>query len=177
MHQVTYKMIIDDNFLSDESKQFIENYVLSRHFPLYMQGESVKGDETPFLNHVILPRPELRDVKTKHAYYDDFIKILNEFCDKNKIHYDEVLRVCVNFTFYNGVRDVSPTHVDHDFDYNQLIVYLNDPLDVMSSTVLLDKENTNILPKQYRGLSFGKIEHYHYYPKKGGRYVLVFTYR
>ena len=43
-------MIIDDNFLSDESKQFIENYVLSRHFPLYMQKESVKGDETPFLN-------------------------------------------------------------------------------------------------------------------------------
>ena len=39
-------MIIDDNFLSDESKQFIKNYVLSRHFPLYMQEESVKGDET-----------------------------------------------------------------------------------------------------------------------------------
>ena len=59
-------MIIDDNFLSDESKQFIENYVLSRHFPLYMQEESVKGDETPFLNHVVLPRPELRDVEHKH---------------------------------------------------------------------------------------------------------------
>ena len=45
-------MIIDDNFLSDESKQFIENYVLSRHFPLYMK-RIVKGDET-LLNHVVL---------------------------------------------------------------------------------------------------------------------------
>mgnify|MGYP003116310509 FL=1 len=34
-------MIIDDKFLSNESKEFIENYILTRHFPLYMQGESV----------------------------------------------------------------------------------------------------------------------------------------
>ena len=39
------------------------------------------------------------------------------------------------------------------------------------------KDETKIAPKKYRGVSFGKIEHYHYYPKIGGRYVLVFTFK
>ena len=170
-------MIVDDNFLSDKSKQFIENHVLSRHFPLYMQEESVKGDETPFLNHVVLPRPELRDVEHKHEYYDEFVKILNEFCNKNKIDYNEVLRICVNFTYHNGKRLESPVHVDHEFEHEQLIVYLNQPMDRQSFTVVLDENESKIAPRKYRGVSFGKIEHYHYYPKVGDRYVLIFTYR
>mgnify|MGYP003628840847 FL=1 len=170
-------MIIDDNFLSSDSKEFIESYILTRHFPLYMQGESVVDDETPFLNHVVLARPEMKDFTDKHEYHDTFVKILDEFCNNNDISYNEVLRICVNFTFYNGIRDESPTHVDHDFEHNQLIVYLNEPLDSKSSTVILDENKTKIAPKKYRGLSFGKIEHYHYYPKIGGRYVLVFTFK
>ena len=96
-------MIIDDKFLSNESKEFIENYILTRHFPLYMQGESVVDDETPFLNHVVLARPEMKDFIEKHEHHDTFVKMLDEFCDKNNISYSEVLRICVNFTFFNNV--------------------------------------------------------------------------
>ena len=78
-------MIIDDKFLSNESKEFIENYILTRHFPLYMQGESVVDDETPFLNHVVLARPEMKDFIEKHEHHDTFVKMLDEFCDKNNI--------------------------------------------------------------------------------------------
>jgi len=142
-----------------------------------MQGESVVDDETPFLNHVVLARPEMKDFTEKHEHHDIFVKMLDEFCDKNNISYSEVLRICVNFTFCNGVRDISPVHVDHEFEHSQLIVYLNQPMDRQSFTVILNKDETKIAPKKYRGVSFGKIEHYHYYPKIGGRYVLVFTFK
>jgi len=170
-------MIIDDKFLSNKSKEFIENYILTRHFPLYMQGESVVDDETPFLNHVVLARPEMKDFIEKHEHHDTFVKMLDEFCDKNNISYSEVLRICVNFTFFNGVREISPVHVDHEFEHSQLIVYLNQPMDRQSFTVILNENKTKIAPKKYRGVSFGKIDHYHHYPKVGGRYVLIFTFR
>ena len=168
-------MITDNNFLTSDSKRFIEDYILTRHFPLYMQSESVKGDETPFLNHVILARPELKDFTDKHEYHDLFVKVLDDFCNKNNITYNEVLRICVNFTFYNGVRDKSPVHCDHEFEHSQLIIYLNDPLDKKSSTIILDEKEIEVFPKKYKGIFFGKMQHYHYYPKVGGRYVMIFT--
>ena len=88
-----------------------------------------------------------------------------------------MLRVCVNFTYHNGKRLESPVHVDHEFEHEQLIVYLNQPMDRQSFTVVLDENESKIAPRKYRGVSFGKIEHYHYYPKVGDRYVLIFTYR
>jgi hypothetical protein len=50
-------------------------------------------------------------------------------------------------------------------------------MDRQSFTVVLDENESKIAPRKYRGVSFGKIEHYHYYPKVGDRYVLIFTFR
>ena len=98
-----------------------------------------------FLNHVVLLGLELRDVEHKHEYYDEFVKILNEFCDKNKINYDEVLRVCVNFTYHNGKRLESDIACRSEFEHEQLIVYLNQPMDRQSFTVVLDENESKIV--------------------------------
>ena len=66
------------------------------------------------------------------------------FVIKTKINYDEVLRVCVNFTYHNGQRLESPVHVDHEFEHEQLIVYLNQPMDRQSFTVVLDENESKI---------------------------------
>jgi len=175
-------MILEDiNFLSDNSINFIENVILTNKFPLYMQNEAVENDNIKNMTHIVLPRIEDRDETYKtNVYYKEFVNILNDFCLKNKIKYDEILRICVNLTYNNGISDKSPIHCDHKFEHNQLLIYLNEPLDNNSSTILLD-ESYNIIkeikPKKYKGLFFSKMPHYLKFPKKGERYVLVFTFR
>ena len=69
--------------------------------------------------------------------------------DKNKINYDEVLRVCkLYISQYQRLE--SPVHVDHEFEHEQLIVYLNQPMDRQSFTVVLDENESKIIPRKYR---------------------------
>ena len=176
-----YMIIEDTNFLSDSSISFIENYVMTNNFPFYMQHEAVKGDNLKNMTHVVLPRVEERDDSyIKHPHYENFVNILNDFCIKNDIKYDEIFRIAINLTYYNGINDKSPTHCDHEFEHNQLLVYLNEPLDKKSSTILLDDNNNvirEILPEKFKGVSFSKMPHYLNFPKIGERYILVFTFR
>ena len=175
-------MILEDNnFLSDSSIDFIENYIMTNKCPFYMQFEAVRGDNTKNMTHIVLPRVEERDdTYTKHPYHENFVNILDDFCNKNNIKYEEIFRIAINLTYHNGVSNKSPTHCDHQFEHNQLLVYLNEPLDKKSSTILLDdndNEIKEILPEKFKGVSFSKMPHYLYYPKIGERYILVFTFR
>ena len=174
-------MIIDDNFLSDKSIHFIENWILTEKCPFYVQPHAVEGDNVKNLVHVVLSRPELREKDYKpHIYHSYFIDILSDFCSKHNIKFNEILRICINILYYNGVRDESPVHTDHDFDHKQLLIYLNDPLDKESKTVLLDDNNNvyrEVCPEKYKGVMFSKMPHYAIYPKVGERYLLVFTFR
>ena len=64
-------MILEDkNFLSDNSIDFIENYVMTNKCPFFMQYEAVRGDNTKNMTHIVLPRVEERDdTYTKHPYH------------------------------------------------------------------------------------------------------------
>lgn len=175
-------MIIEDkNFLSKDSIEFIESFVMTNKCPFYVQHEAVPGDNTKNMTHVVLPRVEIRDeTYTVHPYHKNFVNILNDFCIKNYVKYNEILRISINLTYYNGVRDKSPTHCDHEFEHNQLLVYLNNPLDKKSFTILLDDNNNEIKkirPEKFKGVLFGRMSHYLYYPKIGERYILIFTFR
>jgi len=171
----------DNNFLSVRSKLFIEDKLLSSKFPMYYTNYAVNmADGAENFTHVVLRRKEERTMNEPlHPFYHNFIKILDEFCNKNKLSYKEVLRICINFNFPTGAK-VSSIHVDHEIEHNQLLVYLNNPLDKKSSTVLLDDNNKKmkeIFPEKYKGVFFPKMPHYANFPKKGGRFVLVFTMR
>lgn len=171
------KVIENKNFLSKDSKNFINNRILNSDFPLYY-SKSHHNSNDYCLSHVILKRPEERNHNQFNSdFYPGFIKILNEFSIKENIEIKELCRIAVNLTFNIGVKN-SPKHRDHDFDYKQIIVYLND-CDKNSHTVLLknNKIYKKIIPEKYKGVYFGNCIHYQTYPKSGSRVAAIFTFK
>lgn len=168
--------IKDDDFLSDLSKKYIKQSFLNIGFPYYFGDEIIVNskDKYPFLAHVIKRRD---DFVINSDCYQDCVNMVAEFTAKHKIKYKEILRMCVNFTYNNGFEQ-TPVHQDHNFPHKQLIIYLNDPIDKTAKTVILDKkERYEIEPAQFRGICFENKPHFHYFPTKGERIVLVATFR
>ena len=168
----------DKNFLNLEQKEFIEKNVLSSFFPFYFQKKTISNS---ILTHIIKVAPEIRKEGEvfNSSFGNIFEDMLKTFCKKNNIEFKESLRIAVNFTYNNGV-DFCPTHLDHEFPHKQLLIYLNDPLDKKTKTVILDDDEKTILkevyPEKYKGVCFENKPHYHYYPKIGERIVAVYTF-
>lgn len=175
-------MIIDDNFLNEESINFINEIVLSEKFPFCLQKSTVNGDDQGgFLSHGVVLRPEACDGVSKvvSEYNKEFFKIFELFTNKHNIDHSQMYRCSVNLTFPTG-NIACPIHRDHNFEHKQLLVYLNDCADKESKTVILDEDKVKITneisPKQYRGICFDSSPHFQYFPKKGIRIVLVYTF-
>tara|TARA_X000001388_G_scaffold26598_1_gene18738 strand:- start:230 stop:757 length:528 start_codon:yes stop_codon:yes gene_type:complete len=167
----------DNNFLNSHQKNFLENTVMSDNFPFYFYKESVKGDNNIFFSHMVKKRPEIGG-EWNSTYKDNFIDILNTFCKKNNIKYNEILRCTINLTIKTTDKKC-PVHIDHPYYHKQLLIYLNNPEDTNSQTIILknNKIYKKIIPKQFKGVCFDSTEHYHYYPQKGYRFVLVYTFK
>tara|TARA_A100000172_G_C3034154_1_gene107863 strand:- start:84 stop:620 length:537 start_codon:yes stop_codon:yes gene_type:complete len=176
-------LVQDDDFLTKEQKYFIDNIVLSADFPYYLNESSVGNDGNKYLSHNILKRPEERKNDEEmflSPYANHAIEIFKTFIIKNKINTQELLRCTFNLCFKTKSKNCT-IHTDHDYDHKQLIIYLNDPMDKTSKTVLLDSTEKKILhkltPKQYKGVCFEACPHYFSFPKKDIRVVLVYTFR
>ena len=78
--------------------------------------------------------------------------------------------------FNNGYQTCNQ-HEDHPFPHQQLLVYLNECSDDLYTVIKKGDEEIKIKPEKYKGVCFEKTMHYHYYPKKGRRVVLVMTYK
>ena len=177
-------MIIDNNFLDEESKLFIDKQILGNNFPFYIQGHTTGDDIVPisFLHHLVVSRPEDDNENTSRVvstFYPQFLKIFELFTNKNNIQHSQIHRCSVNLTFKNNAI-ACPIHRDHEFEHKQLLIYLNDCDDKDSKTVIFDEKGKSIIeeipPEQYRGICFNSSPHCHYYPKKGIRVVLVYTF-
>ena len=191
---------IDDNFLSKKSKKFINEVVLAPGiFPYYSaRAHPYKTKENTykkFMGHIILSRPdtellELGEIdkidptKAKtpawnSPYHIQFIDMVNEFCEKQKIKIKKFYRMSVNCTYNNG-HEATDIHTDHDFPHHQIIIYLNDAEDKNAETVILNNKNKvikRIKPIQYQGICFKCLPHYLKFPKFGQRVVLVATFK
>lgn len=166
------------NFLTKESKLNIDTLMADSNFPYYMSSSHTDNLEYPYLSHIILKRPEERNHQNFNSPYANlFLKLLEEFQNKNKIKVNQLLRIAVNLTFNFGKKN-SFTHKDHLFEHKQLIIYLND-CDKNSKTVILN-ENKKIIkkitPKKFKGVLFDCCHHYMVYPKKGYRVIAVYTF-
>jgi hypothetical protein len=170
-----------NDFLTIENKKFINEKILSNFFPFYRNFTLTSSkDKNIFLSHVLLVRPEERINKNhiNSSYFLETLKIILSFLDKFEIKHKEILRMSINYTYNNGV-DKCPIHQDHKYSHKQIIIYLNDA-DPLSKTVILDEKNKilkEITPQKNKGICFDNKPHYHFYPKKGERIVLVTTFK
>ena len=175
-------LIEDKNFLKKESINFIETIILGNNFPFFLNKNTVAKDNNSFMSHVVLKRIEERKNKNKNkinsSYYSNFVKILNEFTEKNNINYKEIFRIAVNFSYKNNSK-CSPIHVDHEFPHKQLLVYLNTVKDAF--TVIYDESKNRILkkiiPMKYKGVCFDGLPHAGFFPEKGEKIVIVYTFK
>ena len=186
--------IEDSDFLTDEHKQAIEA-VRTDDFPYFYQPSFETAYYEPFthvlLCHILILRQEER--KNNQVYNSVFSKIFEDmlvtFCNKNQVEHNETLRGAINLTFNNGQGQCFP-HVDHVGYHKQLLIYLNDPADKESHTVILDedtplgipddgnqKQLKRVVPEKYKGVCFENLPHYQHYPKFGDRIVCVFTFK
>lgn len=173
--------IEDSNFLKDKHKTYINNVILGNNFPYYYQTNDIAdGTGDSFLCHVVLSRPEERNntdgINSPH--FNFFKDLLETFCKKHNMKVIEIYRIAVNLTFYTG-NPTSLPHVDHVFDHKQLIIYLNNPKDKKSNTVVSNKNKQiikEVSPKKYKGFCFDNSLHYLRYPKKGERILAIITF-
>ena len=173
----------DKSFLHNKDKDYIEKVILGNQFPFFLMNDDVgTGEGNSWLSHTIVERKELRPkgYKVESPYYGFFLNMLESFAKKNDIPNGELLRCSINFTFPDK-KDKSEIHQDHSFPHKQLIIYLNQPQDTNSKTVVLDEDKETILkeivPEQFKGVCFENKPHYHYYPTSGYRAVCVYTFR
>ena len=183
-------LIEDKNFLTEDQKSYIDNYILGNvsrtktaEIPFFLQPNAVPKENKdnmlfPLLTHVLINRPEDRaDGEFLNSIYGNFfLDVVTSFFKKNNIKYDEILRMCLNFSFNNGNKKTL-SHIDHDYAHKQLIIYLNN-CDPESYTVIKNnKKEIKIKPEIYKGVCFDGVEHYNISPTYNFRLVLVCTFR
>jgi hypothetical protein len=173
------------NFLSKENLNFIENIIFKEKiFPWYYQDHATftlnSLETSNFFSHTVLQRLDKIDISEviNSKYYKETISILKNFLNSIEIKINFFTRIAYNLTFNNG-EEKCGIHSDHAFEHGQIIIYLNDCLDKDSKTVVLDNNKQilkEIYPEKFKGICFGSNLHYHFFPKKGARIVLVATF-
>jgi len=166
--------IQDDSFLTEDHKKKLNKvFKNGNNFPFYLADRTTKHGDGGyhFIHRISLPEKEKNS-----PFYPIAKDILETFCTKHKIQLSRIYRCAINITFSNGFVYKCPIHYDHDFFYKQLLLYLND---ADGDTVILNKEKKPfkiVEPKKYRAIYTPKSLHYHYFPIRGIRKLMVFTF-
>ena len=178
-------LIEDQNFLEKKHKDHIDNVILEDSFPWFFNKVSVYPNKlsTPknvnsFFTHLVLRRPEDRAEgelfnSTESKFCTDVLDIC---CKKNKIKYNEILRISFNLTFNTGVTK-GDLHTDHPYAHKQLIVYLNNCSRKYYTVIKHKHKKIKIEPKKFKGVCFESMPHYQIFPNKKERVILVITFR
>jgi len=169
-------MIINKDFLTQFQKEHLET-ILSSSFPFYYTTSAIDGDDLDWMSHTVLQRPESRDKDSdgvNSTYFNLFKEILETFCKKNNIQLNTIFRICVNLTFPTN-NTFSLSHVDHEFEHKQLILYLTDNEEAYTC-VLENNKEIKIYPKKFKGACFNNNPHYAKLPENNRRIVVVFTF-
>lgn len=168
-----YSFIEDKNFLSTIEKDYINKEIINnKSFPFYWNEHQVSEDNFPFLSHVLKARNS--DFINSNVF-SFFKTILDNFCIKNNIKYNKILRACINLTFLNK-KNIGTIHKDHEFPHKQLIIYLNDS----DGNTYLYNDNKElvkeIIYEQYKIVCFDNCFHSAGFPKSKRRLICIITF-
>ena len=177
-------MIKEKNcIIKPDDLKIINNLILEEKISFTFKNNStprfVKKDF--YFEHCIVQRKEATppdENRYKSIYYQNFLRVFIHIFSKFKIKKAEIYRAAINLTVNNSVKKC-PIHYDHNYKHKQILIYLND-CDENAKTVILNKKNKKlkeITPKKNKGVLFDYLPHYHYFPKKGYRLVMVITFK
>ena len=173
--------IEDRDFLSEDQKKYIDEVILQPNFPYYLQQNASPNDGNAGMCHIGLARSELRpEGSSQFDYNSDFgpfaYQMLYAFATKNNFKIAEMYRAAVNISF-NTASGRSGTHHDHEFDHTMLVIYLNDPEDSDSDTVLIgDGIEHRVKPEKFKGVCFDTCPHYATFPRFGVRVIAAISF-
>jgi len=169
------KVIIDDNFMSDKNKKYVDERILGVDYPYYIKKNSVDNENHYHMSHIGLLKDEannvgyplINSVETKYL-----LEILNDFVEKHKISCTRVLRCNVDLSFNTG-SEKTATYMEH----KSLLVYCTNNPEAKTVLEVKGKKFKEIPPKKYRGLYFDNYAYYNTYPKKDIKVAIVFTFK
>ena len=151
---------IVEGYMPEQDIQEIEKYVLNNsHFPWFWEARTT-SDNYPAMMHVMVGRydePPLTEFKVNSPFFQLFERIFLDFCRKNNIQVNQILRAAVNLTWYSEDKYGDP-HVDHPEEYGHKVcmMYLHDldwgPTFIFNETGMgwaIDKENDKM--RNYQG--------------------------
>ena len=136
------------------------------------------GDDAtpPHYQHVILSRPGF-DGWLMPSQQSEYLlhanEVLKEIFTLNEIEVDTILRISVNSTYYIDGKS-SPIHRDHDFNHQNILIYLSS-FEGGNTHVYSAETRATHEPKEDDVIVFGGL-HSMEQPKVGRRIVLVATY-
>ena len=176
-------MILEkNNIIHPNDLKIINNLIISGKVPFVFHNNAVPifKKKDFYFEHCIIERKE--NIKYQDRYqsihYKNFLRVFSYIFSKFKIKEAEIYRAAINLTVNNSIKKCS-IHYDHDYEHKQILIYLNDA-DKKSKTVILNKKNKKlkeITPKKNKGVLFDYLPHYHFFPTKGYRLVLVITFK
>tara|TARA_Y100000004_G_scaffold156535_1_gene181720 strand:+ start:1023 stop:1568 length:546 start_codon:yes stop_codon:yes gene_type:complete len=177
-------MIVEkNNIIHPNDLKIINNLIIDKKLSFVFQNNSVPifKKKDFYFEHCIVQRKETTppdENRYKSIYYQNFLRIFSYIFSKFKIKEAEIYRAAINLTVNNS-RKKCPIHYDHNYEHKQILIYLND-CDENAKTVILNKKNKKlkeITPKKNKGVLFDYLPHYHFFPKKGYRLVMVITFK
>ena len=139
-----YKKI--QSVLSESELEVIDNKILSNNFSWFYQETSIPKNKKyhsfsyPFLCHNLMLRANSKNREpgiVNSEYFNLFHTIFKRHCPEHEF----LLRMSLNLTFHHD-REHGDIHVDHHFEHNNFIVYLNSFTN--GSTFLFDDKHNKV---------------------------------
>jgi len=162
-----------DNCLNEEESLLISDILFNEEkpFPVYYAKSQANEDNIPFFSHALI----LRGGRRVSPFCDFFLPIFERFINTTNIKPTKLLRASVNLTL--PFLGEGTLHVDHDEEYYQCIIYLNDST---GETEIYEDEKLikSIKPLKGRIIMFNKLKHRGTSPKNANelRAVCVLTF-
>jgi len=164
-----------ENVLTMQELDAINRVVLGYDFPwFYHPSDTHDSQGLPFMCHTLVHRDESYtpvEGTVNSQSYEFFKTIFDRICPDRT-----VLRASLNLTFHNPAEHGS-IHVDHEFEHNNLIIYLSH---TSAGTILYDQNHKQIdcTPSEYNtAVQFAGLPHAQQLCAPGEtRLVVVFTY-